>query len=350
MIDFIIVGNGLAGISFAEIALQNNKSIFVFDNNSQPSSRVAGGLYNPVVLKRFSEVWKAKEQIDFAFPLYHNIQSKLNVVFDFELPILRKLFSVEEQNNWFQAADKLNLAPFLDSKLVTRSYESIASPFHYGKVNFTGYLEISILIEAYQIFLNSINSFSVDTFDYNAIKFLEDGIKYKNIKAKHIVFAEGFGLHANPYFNNLPLDGTKGELLIIKAPNLKLDAVVKSSVFILPIGNDLYKVGATYDWTDKTNTPTEEGKQELVEKLSELISCDFEVIQHFAGVRPTVKDRRPLVGTHIIHPQLHVLNGLGTRGVMLGPYLANQLFQYIENKIPLEKEIDIIRCYKKNRN
>ena len=329
MIDFIIVGNGLAGISFAEIALQNNKSIFVFDNNSQPSSRVAGGLYNPVVLKRFSEVWKAKEQIDFAFPLYHNIQSKLNVVFDFELPILRKLFSVEEQNNWFQAADKLNLAPFLDSKLVTRSYESIASPFHYGKVNFTGYLEISILIEAYQIFLNSINSFSVDTFDYNAIKFLEDGIQYKNIKAKHIVFAEGFGLHANPYFNNLPLDGTKGELLIIKAPNLKLDAVVKSSVFILPIGNDLYKVGATYDWTDKTNTPTEEGKQELVEKLSELISCDFEVIQHFAGVRPTVKDRRPLVGTHIIHPQLHVLNGLGTRGVMLGPYLANQLFQYI---------------------
>lgn len=350
MIDFIIVGNGLAGISFAEIALQNNKSIFVFDNNSQPSSRVAGGLYNPVVLKRFSEVWKAKEQIDFAFPLYHNIQSKLNVVFDFELPILRKLFSVEEQNNWFQAADKLNLAPFLDSKLVTRSYESIASPFHYGKVNFTGYLEISILIEAYQIFLNSINSFSVDTFDYNAIKFLEDEIQYKNIKAKHIVFAEGFGLHANPYFNNLPLDGTKGELLIIKAPNLKLDAVVKSSVFILPIGNDLYKVGATYDWTDKTNTPTEEGKQELVEKLSELISCDFEVIQHFAGVRPTVKDRRPLVGTHIIHPQLHVLNGLGTRGVMLGPYLANQLFQYIENKIPLEKEIDIIRCYKKNRN
>ena len=68
MIDFIIVGNGLAGISFAEIALQNNKSIFVFDNNSQPSSRVAGRLYNPVVLKRFSEVWEAKEQIVFAFP------------------------------------------------------------------------------------------------------------------------------------------------------------------------------------------------------------------------------------------------------------------------------------------
>lgn len=350
MIDFIIVGNGLAGISFAEIALQNNKSIFVFDNNSQPSSRVAGGLYNPVVLKRFSEVWKAKEQIDFAFPLYHNIQSKLNVVFDFELPILRKLFSVEEQNNWFHAADKPNLAPFLDAKLVTSFYSSIDSPFHYGKVNHTGYLEISILIETYTNFLKSINCFSGDTFNYDEIEFLEGGIKYKNIKAKHIIFAEGFGLHANPYFNDLPLDGTKGELLIIKAPNLKLDVVIKSSVFILPIGNDLYKVGATYDWIDKTNTPTQAGKDELIEKLSELISCDFEIVKHFAGVRPTVKDRRPLVGTHPIHSQLHVLNGLGTRGVMLGPYLANQLFQHIENNIPLEKEIDITRCYKKNRN
>jgi glycine/D-amino acid oxidase-like deaminating enzyme len=350
MIDYIIVGNGLAGISFAEIALQNNKSIFVFDNNSQPSSRVAGGLYNPVVLKRFSEVWKAKEQIDFAFPLYHNIQAKLNVVFDFELPILRKLYSVEEQNNWFQAADKPNLAPFLAPKLVTSSYESITSPFHYGKVNHTGYLNISTLIEAYSNYLKSLKIFSDEGFQYDEIEFLENGIQYKNIKARNIIFAEGFGLHANPYFNDLPLDGTKGELLIIKAPNLNLDVVIKSSVFMLPIGNDLYKVGATYDWSDKSNNPTEAGKQELIEKLTELISCDFEIVQHFAGVRPTVKDRRPLVGTHPNHSQLHVLNGLGTRGVMLGPYLANQLFEHIENQLPLEKEIDIVRCYKKNRN
>ncbi|MFD2910018.1 NAD(P)/FAD-dependent oxidoreductase [Flavobacterium ardleyense] len=350
MIDFIIVGNGLAGISFAEIALQHNKSIFVFDNNSQPSSKVAGGLYNPVVLKRFSEVWKAKEQIDFAFPLYHTIQARLNVVFDYELPILRKLFSIEEQNNWFQAADKLNLAPFLDPKLSNQKYSAIDSPFHYGKVNHTGYLEISTLIESYSKYLKDLNCYSTDSFDYIQIQFLESGIQYKDIHAKNIIFAEGFGLHANPFFNDLPLDGTKGELLIIKAADLQLDVVIKSSVFILPIGNDLYKVGATYDWKDKTNNPTEEGKKELVDKLKELISCDFEVIEHFAGVRPTVKDRRPLVGTHPLHSQLHLLNGLGTRGVMLGPYLANQLFQHIENAIPLENEINIERCYKKSRN
>ncbi len=102
-------------------------------------------------------------------------------------------------------------------------YEAIDSPYHYGKVNHTGYLEISTLIEVYTKYLKSLNSFSTDAFNYNEIQFLENGIQYKDIQAKNIIFAEGFGLHANPYFNDLPLDGTKGELLIIKAPNLKFE-------------------------------------------------------------------------------------------------------------------------------
>jgi glycine oxidase len=89
--------------------------------------------------------------------------------------------------------------------------------------------------------------------------------------------------------------------------------------------------------------PTEEGKTELLERINEIITCDFEIVSHFAGVRPTVRDRRPLVGTHPIHKSLHILNGLGTRGVMLGPSMAKALFNLIECKIPLDTEIDIKR-------
>lgn len=347
MIDYLIIGNGLAGICFAETALQNNKSIYVFDDNSQPSSKVAGGLYNPVVLKRFSEVWKSKEQLEIAFPLYKQIEKKLNITFDYKIPILRRLASVEEQNNWFVAADKPNLSSFLSSKLITDKISNINSSYGFGEVLETGYLDIATLIKYYSEYLKNTNSYSSDRFDYDEIMFKNDFIQYKNIQAKHIIFAEGFGLHSNPFFNDLPLDGTKGELLIIKSLNLDLSVVVKSNIFLLPLGNDLYKVGATYNWKDKTNIPTEEGKKELVDNLKELITCDFEIIKHFAGVRPTVKDRRPLVGAHHKYKNLHVLNGLGTRGVMLGPYLALQLFNNIENNIPLENEINIQRIYKK---
>ena len=157
MIDYIIVGSGLAGISFAEILLQNNKTFVVFNDDSQNSSKIAGGLYNPVILKRFSEVWNAKDQLQTATLFYENIEKKLALQVDFKLPIYRKFFSIEEQNNWFQAADKLNLAPFLDPKLSKQKYDAIDSPFHYGKVNHTGYLEISTLIEVYTKYLKSLN-------------------------------------------------------------------------------------------------------------------------------------------------------------------------------------------------
>lgn len=349
MIDYLIVGCGLAGISFAEKALQHSKTIFVVDNDSQNSSKIAGGLYNPVILKRFSEVWEAQSQLVTMNSFYAQLKPRIENQFDYKMPILRKFFSVEEQNNWFSASDKPNLAPFLSTDLHFKAYKGITAPFGYGEVLYTGFVDTASLLQSYRNYLVDTNRFRQEALDYTAISFEENCCAYKDIKAKHIIFAEGFGLHANPYFNHLPLDGTKGELFIIKAPGLDLDVIVNTSVFILPLGNDLFKVGATYNWKDKTDLPTEEGKAELVERIREIIDCDFEIVSHFAGVRPTVRDRRPLVGTHAVHKRIHLLNGLGTRGVMLGPAMADALYNAIENQIPLVKEIDIQRFVNKNK-
>ena len=349
MIDYLIVGCGLAGISFSEKALQHSKTIFVVDNDSQNSSKIAGGLYNPVILKRFSEVWEAQSQLVTMNSFYSQLKPRIENQFDYKMPILRKFFSVEEQNNWFSASDKPNLAPFLSTDLHFKAYKGITAPFGYGEVLHTGYVDTASLLESYRNYLIENHWFRQEALDYTAISFEENCCNYKDIKTKHIIFAEGFGLHANPYFNYLPLDGTKGELFIIKAPGLDLDVIVNTSVFILPLGNDLFKVGATYNWKDKTDLPTEEGKAELVERIQEIIDCDFEIVSHFAGVRPTVRDRRPLVGTHAVHKRIHLLNGLGTRGVMLGPAMADALYNAIEKQIPLVKEIDIQRFSNKNK-
>jgi glycine/D-amino acid oxidase-like deaminating enzyme len=347
MTDFIIVGSGLAGIAFAEMAFADNKSIIVFDNSSQSSSKIAGGLYNPVILKRFSEVWQAQEQLVLMRDFYAAIEKKLKVTVDFKIPILRKFFSVEEQNNWFSASDKSALAPFLSTDLVHTKYNGIGSPYNYGQVLQSGYVDTALLLEKYKNHLVKNSLLIEDSFLHNELEIIPNGVKYKDIEARHIVFAEGFGMHSNPYFDNMPLDGTKGELFIIKAKELNLDVIVNTSVFILPLGNHLFKVGATYNWRDKTNLPTQEGKKELIERIKEIIKCDFEIVKHFAGVRPTVKDRRPLIGTHRDHNCIHLLNGLGTRGVMLGPAMAKALYECIEYNKPLDSVVDIKRFYKK---
>lgn len=343
MVDYVIVGSGLAGISFAETLLSNNKSFFVFENYSQNSSVVAAGLYNPVILKRFSEVWNAKTQLDFAAQFYSSIEKKLALHFDYKLPIYRKFFSVEEQNNWFAASENPKLSDFLSTSIITKEIQGLRAPYGYGQVLTTGFVSTSTLLKKYHNYLKSLDLFFTTFFDYAQLVFFEDHIQYQTIKAKHIIFAEGFGLHSNPYFNYLPLDGTKGELLTIKAPKLKLDVILNTSIYIIPLGDSMFKVGATYNWEDKTNCPSAQGKSELINKLKVILTCDFEVLEHLAGVRPTVRDRKPLLGTHPTYKNAHILNGLGTRGVMLAPSMALDLFNFIEHGIPLDETIDIKR-------
>ena len=345
--DYLIVGCGLAGIAFAETCLQYNKSILVFENNSQTSSTIAAGLYNPVILKRFTGLQYAQQHINELNDFYKSVENKLKFRVDYKLPILRKFFSIEEQNNWFAASDKPDLNNFLSLNLIKTKYSGIDSPFDFGEVLQTGFVDTATLLKTYHNYLFENNFLKSESFEFDKLEIDDNYISYNGFKFKHIVFAEGFGMHSNPFFNNLPLDGTKGELFIIKAPNLKLDVIVNTSVFILPLGNDLFKVGATYNWSDKTNVPSHEGKLELIEKIKEILNCDFEILEHFAGVRPTVKDRKPLIGTHYEHNNIHILNGLGTRGVMLAPTMAKNLFEYIEFSKPIDSSINIKRFYKK---
>ena len=343
MKDFIIVGGGLAGICFAETAFLNNKSFVLLSDTSQNSSVVAAGLYNPVILKRFSLPQDSKVHLEYMKPFYKTIEERLDIKFDFDLPVYRKFASIEEQNMWFEAADKPALEPFLLPKVIHTKYQYLPSPFGFGQVLHTGYVDTNVLLDGYHSSLKDQGNLLHDTFVYDDLV-VEDGfVSYRGIEAKHIVFAEGFGIHANPYFKYLPLDGTKGELLIIKARDLNLDVAVNSGVFMLPLGNDLYKVGATYEWYDKTPAITEAGKQELLEKLNELITCNYEVVNHLAGIRPTTKDRKCLIGTHPKYKNVHLLNGLGTRGVMLGPAMAKELYDSIAIGTPVRREISLAR-------
>ncbi len=342
-VDYIIVGFGLAGFSFSDELERHNKSFVVFENNSQISSLVAGGTYNPLVLKRFTPVWNGDSQLKYAETFYTNLEQKFNEKYDTKV-LTKKLFSsVGDENNWFIACDKPIVSKYLNPKIYRDKIEGVITDFGYGELSGTGWIDIKKMLSAYKLQLEKQDVFFKETFEYDQIIFEDDFVKYKDITAKKIVFAEGYGVKDNPYFNHLPLNGTKGEVITIFAPELDIDFQLKSAVFVLPLGNYHYKVGATFNWTDKTSIPTEEGKNELVEKLKKFITVPFEVVEQSAGIRPTVKDRRPLVGVHQKYKNIAILNGLGTRGVMIAPTVAKALFNHLEHNEPLDKEIDILR-------
>ncbi len=346
-VDYIIVGLGLAGLSFIEELENNNKTYIVFENASQNSSKVAGGMYNPVILKRFTAVWNGKEQLDCALPFFQKLEKQFKTKYLFNLDIYRIFKSIEEQNNWFAACDNPSLAHYMTTPIVKNTNTEILAEFGFGKLSNTGRLDVKSLLNDYTNHLIKNKNIVTETFNHHDLEINNNYILYDNIKASKIVFCEGFGLKDNPFFNYLPMNEAKGELITIHAPKLKITFLLKSAIFVMPIGNDLYKVGATFNWKDKTQLPTKEGKEELINKLNTTIKTPYTIVNHIAGIRPTVKDRRPLLGKHPKHKNMIILNGLGTRGVMLAPIMAVKLFNYIHCNKNLDKEIDISRFNKK---
>jgi glycine oxidase len=108
----------------------------------------------------------------------------------------------------------------------------------------------------------------------------------------------------------------------------------------LPLGNELYRLGSTYDWDDLTEQPTENAKNYLLEKLEAILNFSVTILSHDAGIRPAIADRRPVTGRHPSFSKVFILNGLGAKGVMLAPYVTEQLLNLLNENIAVDPEID----------
>ena len=346
-VDYIVVGLGLAGMAFCEELEAHNKSFVVFHNNEKGASRVAGGLYNPVILKRYSLPWQGVEQFDLAVPYFQKLSKKLDIDAVEPMPVHKVFSSVEDQNNWFEASDNPGLDRFIRPRVTRNDNAAIKAPFNLGEVNETGKVDLKQVLNAYAYFLKNKSALKEEEFNYEKVHQQSDCAQYQEIEARFIVFAEGYGIKNNPFFAALPLVGNKGEYITIKSPKLGLKSALKAGIFIIPLGDDLYKVGATFNWKDKDTQPSVSAQGEIIEKLKKVISCEYELVDQEAGIRPTTGDRRPLLGIHPRYKRLALLNGLGTRGIMMSPYLAKMLYKHLEEDIDLPKEVNLNRFIKK---
>ncbi|GEQ85439.1 FAD-dependent oxidoreductase [Patiriisocius marinistellae] len=349
-VDYILVGLGIAGIAFVEQLLKYNKSFIVFDDYNEGATAASGGVLNPTILKRFTAAWNAVEFLDTAIPFYKTIENRLSIKIVNSYPVYRILNNIEEQNNWIVASDKKELSRFLSSEILKNENKFVVAPFGLGEVNDAAKINPIQLINLYRTFLKDNNHHVSEAFRYKELHISEEKVIYNNFEAEKIVFAEGAGVINNPFF---PLSispnrdkvfvPNKGEYVIIKAPQLKLNAILKGGMMLIPLGGHLYKVGASYGRDEIDVHTTQKAQESIVEKLDKMIDCDYEIVNQVAGVRPTVKDRKPLIGTLLQHKNVAFLNGLGTRGLSMAPLLSQYLFNYLEHQTPLPSEVDLKR-------
>lgn len=344
MLDYLIIGQGLAGSCLAHRLFKENKSYKIIDIVSNSASFVSSGMYNPVVLKRFTPVWNAEIEIDKLLKEFKNFEILLKVKLIYNSDLYRIFANEDEVRTWKKKSERNeNLKPFLDPEIYDSVNPNIIANFGMGKVYKSGKIFVRELLREFRKFLLKDNRLIDDIFDFNHLNKEINYYEYKGIKTKKIVFCDGYSLKYNPYFNYLPMEGVKGETMVIHANGLGLTDIVKSKVFIMPMDKDYYYIGATYHYHEVNDEISEEGQNELINSLNKFLNIDYKIVKKFAGIRPTVVDRRPLLGEHPEFKNMFIFNGLGSRGVMLAPIMAEELYHFMENSKELLSEVSIKR-------
>lgn len=334
-IDFVIVGQGLAGSVLAYLLLQRGKKVQIFDTSEFPSSsRVAAGIFNPVTGRKLVKTWMADEIFPFLEKFYLELESVLSEHFFHQVQIYRPFPNQEVQE--FFKRDKLfeHFDDFASLEFENVKYKDLVhSEWGGATTKQSGWVDLKILLDAFKEYFKQKGILSEEKFN------LEKAVnqQYKTI------FCEGFQGKNNPYFQYLPFNPVKGEVLEVSIEGINLVEIINQGAFVVPLSENTFRLGATYSWHQLDFTPTPQGENELLEKYHKLMKPNLTVLSHLAGVRPATKDRRPFIGMHPEYPEIGIFNGLGSKGVSLAPYFANQFVEFLVSGKELSSEVNINR-------
>ena len=351
MLDYLVVGAGLAGGILSHRLIEAGKKIAIIDDDSPHAAyKVAGGIWNAITFKRILKGWMADELTSEAHRFYNQLQNSWNLDFYQAKKTVRAFSSTVFQNDWLAKSNEPNYSSYLSDTCPEEIKNlPLKLPFGCGTVNHSGYVNLPVFIQTLRQHLGKKAKMLNESFSFENFSFSENNVQYKGLKAKSIIFCEGYELVNNPYFNWLPMKATKGEVLTLKNPGWKFESIFNNGKHLLIDSNNHLNVGATFEWKDLDYKCTEKAKEELLNHLKKnFLYSDWELIDQKAGIRPTVSDRRPLTGQHPKYKNLYIFNGLGTKGVYTSPWLSKMMCEHLCANNKLHPESDIRRFLKKH--
>lgn len=338
----MVVGAGLSGVCVAIQLLREGSEVTLVDDGQNESSVIAAGMINPLVFRRMTKSWRVDDFLPYLIDFYTQLERETGGTFFSEV-VIRRLFSHDQERElWLEKQVKSEfenyMYPLSEEDI---HYFKAINLFGSGRVKNAFSVDARPFLKSVKAWISERGTVLNERFDHRQL----EGTTYHGIKYDTVVFCEGYHNLSNPWFGALPINPTKGETLTISADDLPEDESLNRKCFVLPLGGKRFKIGSTYVWETPRAEITEEGKSEILENLTYLTKSMVEVLDHEAGVRPTIRDRRPILGRHPDHPNYAIFNGLGAKGYMLAPLLSHEFVAHLLRDQKLDPEVCVERFY-----
>jgi len=349
-IDTLIIGQGLAGSILAWQLIQQGQDVVVLADEACPSaSRVAAGIFNPLSGQRLLLQKHAELIIPTARRCYRQLEAQFGQTFFHAKKMLRVFKHEAERRMFEQRQHEADYAVYLgaemDSAAAMNHLASLRAPHGLGEQQQTGYLDSNALLDCLRDYFIAQGCYIAGHVEYHDLNCHADAVTWRDLHARRIIFCQGFMDQDNPYFDFLPFQPAKGEILTLTSQAALPDCIINAGKWLLPLHDGRYKTGATYTHDLSDGHATEQGKAELTDALQQMfdIPLAIDLVEQQAGIRPNTLDKNPFIGFRKKQPALGIFNGFGSKGSMLIPYYAQAFVDHICNAAALPLEADIVR-------
>lgn len=342
--DFVIVGQGIAGTTLAWSLRWSNCRVLVIDRDEPATaSRVAAGLMTPITGRRLARSWRLDDLWPAAVASYRRAEVETGTTF-FHLRRVVRLFRDEGEREIFERRKDSAFRGWAASLDHPLRSDWFTAPLGGFEMPTAGQLAVTDYLEASRRHFVSDGGFV--TGDVNLREDVEvspEGVRLPRmgVSARGVVFCQGVAAVGNPWFPRVILRKTRGDILTLRTPGLTEDRIVNRGVWLAPIGDGVFRAGATYDHTCLEPIPTAAGRSEVCARLREFLRLPFEVLEHRAGLRPVAVGNRPLLGRSLMEPRIGYFNGLGSKGALAAPYFADQLAAALTGDGAIDAEVDV---------
>jgi glycine/D-amino acid oxidase-like deaminating enzyme len=311
------------------------------------AAKVAAGIINPVTGRWMTKSWRFDDFAPEAARFYTEIEREFSVELYHALPATRFCLNADDAKRARRRSRNPRYAKVLGEYEEPDTESALFKNAH-GNFPIKGaaYVDLPLFVETLRTHFQAGGHYEDRIFEHQKLRPSEAGWTYEGRCYEKVLFCEGAALQENPWFRDLPLTPAKGETLLCRSEGLQLkEQLYHHGKWLLPYPDGTFRIGATYDEDDRTPDPTDAAKEQLSEAFEAMTREPHElrIIDQPAGIRPSTRDARPLLGAHPTEPGLYIFNGLGSKGASLAPTLSRELTDFIFNGSPLDPETNIQR-------
>ena len=344
--QIVVVGGGLAGCC-AALALSRHADVTLVDDGRRQSASIAGaGLVNPLLGRQAKRVWRADEALAAFDALIDDVGAH-DVVS--RRPVLRPAGDERQAQRFRDAADRSpHLGTWLDAAESARRYPGIPAPLG------------SLLVAGSAVRIDLLLDRIADVLASRGVKVLSDhrvGEWHEEpayvealltdgsiLRGPRLVLCLGASALDRPEFRGLNLHAVKGQTVNVVLPKDVADWPHVSGKAYLAVFDDRIMIGSTWEHVFDDDRPTDAATADILRRASAttpaIKHADIRSVR--AGIRVTVpRSYLPMVGPLPGAERTWIFTGLGSKGLLMAPLIANALFGFMSGQTSIPAEIAV---------